>query len=160
MAFKMKGHTLPGFKQKKEGNMETVVTQPKRYMSSDGYIGTGATVLDDEWAAYQYHGLDKSQGKVHVATEAHDRGRLATLGENPGDSFGNQGGDVDIYDIGGKSVAVSNNYRNSMRDQGLINDADIDETYGYSIKEEEAILAKDKAKALAEGHKKGANYNN
>lgn len=152
----MKGHALPGFKQKKEGNMETVVVEPKRFLSSDGYIGTGATVLDDPY----------SGGKVHVATEAHDRGRLATLGENPGDSFGNQGGNVDIYDIGGKSVAVSNNFRNNLRDQqelhqtSLISDADIERVFGTDINEEEAILAKDKAKALAEGHKKGANYNN
>ena len=147
----MKGHSLPGFKQKEEGNMKTVEAKPKRLLTSDTF-DPGAEVIDD--------------GEVGVAREAHDRGRLATGGKYPGESFSGQGADVDIYDIGGKSVAVSNNYRNSLRDQQellnrpLISDADIKATYGYDVNEEEAILAKEKAKALAEGHKKGADYNN
>jgi len=154
----MKGHALPGFKQRK-GNMETVKVRPKGGADNQNYADINyrsnkpnTTFPNKKIHDYEYD--PSPENTIHIATEAHDRGKPA--GYNTGGQYNDP--NLDVYDIGGKRVGVDDNFRNSMRDYGMISDADIKENFGYDINKFEKDAAKSKAKSLAEGHKKGADY--
>ena len=160
MAFKMKGHTLPGFKQKKEGNMETVEVRPQGHADSANnadinYMNDAVpnTTFPNK-KIYDYENDPTPKNTIHVATEAHDRGKPA--GYNAGGTQNDPR--LDVYDIGGMRVGVDANLRNNMRDRGLINAAEIKEEFGFDIDKEEAVTKASKERSLSKGHKKDADY--
>ncbi len=157
----MKGHSLPGFKQKKSNvaKMETVEVQQKSGADNQNFadvnfesIKPNTTYPNKE--IHDYESPVSSENTIHVATEAHDRGKPA------GYNTGGQDNDprLDVYDIGGMMVGVDADLRNNMRDEGFISAADIEDNFGFDINKEEEDAAVSKAKSLAQGHKKGADY--